>query len=77
MTEARRQKGEMSVEAGRSNGAMRSAVMGLMLVAGISLLLWAGVHNARDRRLEAQKILDGFKEGVEILDEIGAAPTSH
>jgi thiol-disulfide isomerase/thioredoxin len=30
------------------------AVLGLMIVA-VSLLIWAGVHNARERRLEMQK----------------------
>ena len=47
---------EAGLEAGQKGGAARSVVMVLMLVAGISLLIWAGVHNARDRKLAMQKM---------------------
>jgi thiol-disulfide isomerase/thioredoxin len=37
------------------SGLGRKLVLVMLLVVGISLLLWAGVHNARERRIEAQK----------------------
>jgi thiol-disulfide isomerase/thioredoxin len=54
------------VAAGDSNSRVRGALMVVMLVAGISLLLWAGVHNARDRRLEAQKMQEMQANKVEL-----------
>jgi thiol-disulfide isomerase/thioredoxin len=36
----------------------RKIALVVAMVAGLSLLVWAGVHNARERRLEMQKTVD-------------------
>ena len=38
-----------------SSGLLRRVVMLALLAAGVTLLIWAGVHNARDRRLQQQR----------------------
>ena len=47
-----------SVENGAAGGGgngLRSTVVLAVMIAGLTLLIWAGVHNARERRLETQK----------------------
>jgi thiol-disulfide isomerase/thioredoxin len=49
-----------------SNGLRTASVIALM-AASVTLLVWAGVHNARDRRLEAQKIQQAQANKVELM----------
>ncbi len=37
------------------------------MAASVTLLVWAGVHNARDRRLEAQKMQQAQANKVELM----------
>ncbi len=50
----------MSVDAGqemrRGSGKGRSAAMLVVMVVAVTLLIWAGVHNARERRLKMQEM---------------------
>ena len=38
---------------------MRKALVVLLMIVGVTLLIWAGVHNARERRLAAQQAQAG------------------
>jgi thiol-disulfide isomerase/thioredoxin len=38
------------------SGLIRKAMLVVAMVAGLSLMIWAGVHNARERRLAMQQV---------------------
>jgi thiol-disulfide isomerase/thioredoxin len=60
-------------KAGANNG-LRSAAVLVLMIAAISLLIWAGVHNARDRRLAMQKMQDAAaSRAVLVPDAAGKA----
>lgn len=47
--------GEGGNQAGNSSGLWRRVILLALLVAGVTLLIWAGVHNRRDRMLAQQR----------------------
>ncbi len=51
-------KEEDDVEAGQTGNKGRSAAVLVAMVAAVTLLIWAGVHNARERRLAMQRMND-------------------
>ena len=44
------------IPVGEGLGMGRKIGLVVVMIVGVTLLLWAGVHNARERRLEAQKM---------------------
>jgi thiol-disulfide isomerase/thioredoxin len=47
----------MEAEDDVDSGIGRRLLVLAAMIAGVTLLIWAGVHNARGRRLEAQKVV--------------------
>jgi thiol-disulfide isomerase/thioredoxin len=54
----------------KSNG-MRSAAVVASMVIAVSLLIWAGVHNGRERRLDAQKMQESQANKAVLVPDAG------
>ena len=57
-----------------SNAFRRLSVIALMAV-GLTLLIWAGVHNGRERRLQAQQVQDAQANKADLIPA-GSADSS-
>ena len=56
----------------KSNG-LRGVAVAALLVVAVSLLVWAGVHNGRERRLEMQKTQETQASKAMLMPEANAA----
>ena len=63
------------MEAGQTGNKGRSAVVLVAMVAAVTLLIWAGVHNARERKLAMQRLNDA-KASQAMMTKSGSADES-
>jgi thiol-disulfide isomerase/thioredoxin len=59
-----------------ANGVRTAAVIAAM-AASITLLIWAGVHNGRERRLEMQKAQEKAASQVTLVPDSATQPESN
>ena len=72
---------EDDVEAGQESGTQasnkaRSAAVLMAMVAAVTLLIWAGVHNARERRLAMQRMNDAKASQAMLMKSDAAGGAS-